>query len=340
MAAHTDVLVDVDEVLAPDAKQAINAARTFRDAHITPFADGIELRRETAISTLRLASQYGLLGLQVATTHGGGGLSAVATARVYEEIAEGCLPHAFSLEVHNNIASLVSRHATRAQQDRWLPRLLSGDAVAAFCLTEPSVGSDAAAIQCAADHSENDWVLNGEKAWVTNAAGADLFAVWAQTDVAAGWRGIAAFLVEREAKGLTVTDPYQLMGGHAMGTAGILLRDCRVRADGLISPPGEAFKVAMQGITSARIFVSAQCCGILKAGLERAISYASERKAFGRPVGSFQGLQWELVNVATQREAARLLAYRAAAAADKNLSATVEAAQAKKLQPPQRLAAW
>jgi alkylation response protein AidB-like acyl-CoA dehydrogenase len=330
VAANTVVLIDVDEALAPHEKQAVQAARTFRDEHVTPFADGIELRRETAISTLRLASQYGLLALQVATEHGGGGLSAVAAARVYEEIAEGCLAHAFSLEVHNNIANLVSRRATREQQERWLPRLLSGDAVAAFCLTEPSTGSDAAAIRCLAHHTGNDWVLNGEKAWVTNAAEADLFAIWAQTDAAAGWRGIAAFLVEREAEGLTVTDPYQLMGGHAMGTAGILLRDCRVSADGLISPPGEAFKLAMEGITSARIFVSAQCCGILNAGLERAISYVSERKAFGRPVGSFQGLQWKLVDVATQREAARLLVYRAAAAADKGLPATVEAAQAKK----------
>ena len=330
VAANTAVLIDVDEALAPHEKQTVQAARAFRDEHVTPFADGIELRRETAISTLRLASQYGLLALQVATAHGGGGLSAVAAARVYEEIAEGCLAHAFSLEVHNNIANLVSRRATKVAQDRWLPRLLSGDAVAAFCLTEPTMGSDAAAIQCKADRAGKDWVLNGEKAWVTNAAEADLFAVWAQTDAAAGWRGIAAFLVEREAKGLTVTDPYQLMGGHAMGTAGILLRDCRVSADGLISPPGEAFKLAMEGITSARIFVSAQCCGILKAGLERAISHVSKRKAFGRPVGRFQGLQWELVDVATQREAARLLVYRAAAAADNGLPATVEAAQAKK----------
>jgi alkylation response protein AidB-like acyl-CoA dehydrogenase len=330
VAAHTDVLVDVDDSLAPREKQALQAARTFRDVHITPFADGVELRRETAISTLRLASQYGLLGLHVAPEHGGGGLSAVAAARVYEEIAEGCLAHAFSLEVHNNIANLVSTRGTKGAQDSWLPRLLSGDAVGAFCLTEPNAGSDAAAIQCKADRAGSDWVLNGEKAWVTNAAEADLFAVWAQTDAAAGWRGIAAFLVDRRAEGLTVTDPYQLMGGHAMGTAGILLRDCRVPAEGLVSPPGEAFKVALQGITAARIFVSAQCCGILKAGLERAISYVSERKAFGRPVGSFQGLQWELVDVATQREAARLLVYRAAAAADKGLAATVEAAQAKK----------
>jgi alkylation response protein AidB-like acyl-CoA dehydrogenase len=330
VASHTAVLIDVDEVLAPDEKQAIQAARTFRDVHINPFADGIERRRDIAISTLRQASQFELLGLQVATTHGGGGLSAVAAARVFEEIAEGCLAHAFSLEVHNNIANLVSRRATRVQQEKWLSRLLSGEVFAAFCLTEPSMGSDAAAIRCMADRTGSEWVLNGEKAWVTNAAEADLFVVWAQTDAAAGWRGIAAFLVEREAKGLTVTDPYQLVGGHAMGTAGILLRDCRVSADGLISPPGEAFKVAMEGITSARIFVGAQCCGILKAGLQRAISYVLERRAFGRPIGSFQGLQWELVNVATQREAARLLVYRAAAAVDKGLSATVEAAQAKR----------
>src|SRR2546430_9627960 len=111
--------------------------------------------------------------------------------------------------------------------------------------------------------------------------------------------------------GLIVTDPYQLMGGHAMGTAGILLRDCRVPADGLISPPGEGFQVAMQGITAPRIFVGAQWSGILKACLQRAIRYPSRRKAFGRPVGSFKGLQWELVTVPPQPDAAPWLVNRA-----------------------------
>src|SRR5207244_12339034 len=133
--------------------------RTFRRAPMSPFGDGIELRRETAISMLRLASQHGLLGLQVPTTQGGLGLSVLAAARVYEEIAEGCLAHAFSLEVHNNIANLVSRRGTKGAQDRWLPRLLSGDAVAAFCLTEPALGSEPVAIQCTADSVGSDWVL-------------------------------------------------------------------------------------------------------------------------------------------------------------------------------------
>src|SRR5207249_12102048 len=160
------------------------AGRTFRDAHISPFADGIELRRETAISTLRLASQHGLLGLQVPTMQGGLGLSVLAAARVYEEIAEGCLAHAFSLEVHNNIANLVSTRGTQGARDRWLPRLLSGDAVAAFCLTEPAMGSDAVAIPCKADSVGSDWVLNGEEAWVTDAAGAGPFGVRGQNDAA------------------------------------------------------------------------------------------------------------------------------------------------------------
>src|SRR5437867_7089997 len=128
---------------------------------------------------------------------GGLGLSVLAAARVYEEIAEGCLAHAFSLEVHNNIANLVSTRGTRGAQYRWLPRLLSGDAVAALCLTEPAMGSDAVAIQCKADSVGGDWVLNGEEAWASNAAAADLFAVRAQTDAAAGSRRIAGCLVER-----------------------------------------------------------------------------------------------------------------------------------------------
>src|SRR5207247_10173694 len=129
----------------------------------------------------------------------------------------------FARDVHRDVAKLVGRRGTSGVQGGWLPRLVCGGVVAGFCLTEPAMGSDAVAIQCKADSVGSDWVLNGEKAWVTNAAGADLFAVWAQTDAAAGSRGIAGFLVEREAEGLTVTDPYKLMGGHAMGTAGILL---------------------------------------------------------------------------------------------------------------------
>jgi alkylation response protein AidB-like acyl-CoA dehydrogenase len=174
------------------------------------------------------------------------------------------------------------------------------------------------------------WVLNGHKAWITNGAVANLFSVYAQTDPALGWKGIVCILVEDKAPGLQRGDVYKMLGGHAMGTAELILKDCRVSEENLLIGPGDAFKAAMNGISVARAIVGAMCCGMIRASLECALDYASKRQVFGRPVAGFQGIQWQLADVATNLEASRLLTYQATLAIDRGEDANVKAAHAKK----------
>jgi len=306
----------------------IEKAKLFAHDHIVTQAETWELDRAMAVTTLRKAVAAGFGGLLVAKKFNGSGASFTDTARVLETIAAGDLGFAFSLVVHNNLAASLSKD--EAQRARYLDKMLSGEEIGAFCLTEPEVGTDAAAIKTRARRNGNGWILNGAKAWVTNAVAADIFCVYAQTDDAGGAAGIASFLVPRGTPGLTIEPAYMLLGAHAMGTSGIVLKDVHVSDDVLFLPPGRGFKGAMAGIDLARVLLSAMCCGILGRALDEALGYAAGREAFGQSILAFQGLQWQLAEVATDLEAARLLTYRAAALLDEGSSGTIAAAHAKK----------
>ncbi len=295
----------------------VELAAAFAREQVAPHAAGWELARKVPLETFRAAAEAGLAGLLVPEAQGGAGLSLTAFARVMEELASACLPFAFMLVVHNNLAGNIARNGSPDQQARFLPPLVRGERVGAFCLTEPGAGSDAAAISTSAREEagggalDGGWVLDGEKAWVTNGAVAGLFSVYAQTGPARGWRGIACLLVEGDTAGLRRPPPYDLLGGHAMGTSGLILEGCRIPAENLLLPAGRAFKAAMEGIDLARATVAAMCCGMMRCGLETALDYAAGRHVFGRPVAEHQGVQWQLADVATDLEAARLLTYAA-----------------------------
>ena len=306
----------------------IEKAKAFTRDHVNSQAETWEIERAIAETTLRKAMAAGFGGLLVAEKFKGSGASFSDTARVLETIAAGDLGFAFSLVVHNNLAASLSKDD--AQRPRHLEKMLSGEKMGAFCLTEPDVGTDAAAITTRARRDGNGWILNGAKAWVTNAVAADIFCVYAQTDDAGGAAGIASFLVPRTTPGLTIEPAYTLLGAHAMGTSGLVLKDVYASEDMMFLPPGRGFKGAMTGIDLARVLLSAMCCGILGRSLDEALSYAASRQAFGQSILAFQGLQWQLAEVATNLEAARLLTYRAAALLDDGSSGTIAAAHAKK----------
>ncbi len=311
-------------------QEIIEVARQLNRDQVIPRAAQWELQREVPVGTIRAAAGAGLAGLLVPPRYGGKGASYVATARVLEELARGCFSFAFSLVVHNNLVGNIARNGTQAQIDQYLPAMLRGERIGAFCLTEPAAGSDAASITTRAKRMDDRWELTGEKAWITNGAVADIFSVYAQTDPERGWRGIACFLVEGNTPGLQKEAPYLLMGGHAMGTNGVRLSGCRIPASSLLLGPGDGFKEAMAAIDIGRVLVAAMCCGMLQVGLECALEYAVGRRTFGRSIAQFQGLQWTLAEVATDLEAARLLTYRAAAVLDRGVRVSVEAAHAKK----------
>ncbi len=317
-------------LLTAEEANLVEIARTFAAEHITPYAADWELNRTVPVKTFREAAAVGLSGVLVPKELGGHGASHIAAAKVLEELAGACFAFTFGLWVHNNLLNAIARNGTPEQIARYVPVMLAGERVGAFCLTEPGAGSDAAAITTRAKESAHGWRLSGEKAWVTNGTHADVFGVYAQTNPAQGWRGIASFLVSGDTPGLVREAPYTLLGGHAMGVTGLRLTDCPVPEADLLFGPGDGFKAAMRGITMARTFVGASCCGILTSSLKTALTYGAKRQAFGKPLLTFQGLQWELADVATDLEAARLLTYQAAAALDQGEAAIAEAAYAKK----------
>ena len=333
----------MDADLSHRERRLIADARAFARDAVAPHAAVWERERRMPVETLRAAARLGLCGMMVGHEHGGSGIRFSAVMGVFEELATACMAFAFSLEVQNNLARSIAGHGTAAQIGRHLPALLSGETIGAFLLTEPGAGSDASAIATTALRDGGGWVIDGEKAWVTNAAGAGLLCVFAQTDAAAGWRGIAAFLVEADNPGALRGAPYEMMGGHATGTGGFSFSGCRVADDAVLLGPSAAFKEAMRGIDIARVGVGALCCGMLRDGLDRALEYAMQRRAFGQATIEFQGLQWMLADVATDLEAARLLTLTAARAIDdarsdnaqsdnarSDNSGTVAAAHAKK----------
>jgi len=195
---------------------------------------------------------------------------------------------------------------------------------------EPEVGSDATRIATSARRDGTGWVLEGEKAWITNGVAAGLMQVFAQTDAALGWRGIASFLVEGDNPGIERLPAYGMLGGHGAGVCGIRLTGVRVGEEALYLAPGEAFKGAMRGINIARVGVAAMCCGMMRSALDHALAATAGRQAFGQAIADFQGIQWMLADAATDLEASTLLMRHAAALFDQDGDAVVACAHAKK----------
>ena len=318
----------------PEGEAAVvGAARAFAREVIEPNASAWDEAGRVPGEAFREAAGRGLCGLTVPEAFGGHGLSMPAMALAVEAFASACMASAFSFVVHNNLARNLSRNGTAEQQARWLPPLIAGERIGAFLLTEPQGGSDAAAITTAARRDGNGWRLDGAKAWVSNGASADLLSVYAQTDPAGGWRGIACFIVDADAPGVIREPAYRLLGGHALGAGGFRFEGCRVGADDVLLGPGDGFKAAMAGIDFARVNVAAMCCGMLGRSLDTALSFAAGRRSFGRATLEHQGLQWLLADASTDLEAARLLTAHAAALLDGGGGGgnhTLAAAHAKK----------
>jgi alkylation response protein AidB-like acyl-CoA dehydrogenase len=318
------------ELLTPPERALLDAARRFRHEQVAPHAAAWERARQVPRETIRAAARLGLAAIEVPQAQGGQGAGFVAKALIAEELSRSCMAFAFSLINTQNVASRIATQGSAAQIERYLAPLVAGERLGGTSLTEPGAGSDFPAIATMARKVAGGWVLDGEKAWLTNAATADTIIVYAKTDAAAGTDGIAAFLIDARLPGFERLPPYGLMGGHAIGAGGIRFRDLRVEDDALFYPPGQAFKRALAGINGARTYVAAMCCGMVAEALRIALDYATRRQAFGKRLIDHQGLRWSLVDVATELEAARLLTWRAAEIIQRGEDAVLAAALAKK----------
>ena len=306
------------------------AVRAFAEERVRPLAAAVDREHRFPEEAIRAASELDLMGILIPSEYGGAGMDHVQFAICIEELARACGSTAVIVDVHNSVASEpVLLFGTESQKREWLPRLARGEVIGAFALTEPGSGSDAASLATTAERRGGGWVLNGTKAFITNAGRAGLYIVFARTSERAGAAGVTAFLVPGDAPGLRIGQVYRKMGLNGSPTGEVVLEDVFVPGSAMLAEAGRGFTVAMRALDSGRIGISAQAIGIAGAALDEAIRFTSEREQFGRPVASFQGVGFTLADMATRLEAARLMTHHAAALCSAGLPFTKEASMAK-----------
>lgn len=307
----------------------IAKAAEFAETRLRPMGEAWNRGLESPEAALREAIAL-FTPITIPAKLGGFGDSFATQVRVYEELARRDMGFTCALAVHTNVTVAMSLTPNEALRDRCLPRLLSGEAVGAFLLTEPGAGSDASAIITAARPDGEGYRVTGRKAWVTNGLYADIFAVFCQTEAGTGAKGVAALVMERACAGLVVEPALDLIGSTAMGTTDVSFADVAVAATDIAFAKGTAFKAAMFGIDVARLGVAAMCNGATMGALEAALDYGAARHAFGQPLLDHQGMQWILADTATAIEASRALTLQAAQRFDEGGPHPVLTAHAKK----------
>jgi alkylation response protein AidB-like acyl-CoA dehydrogenase len=314
-----------------DEQRAIrDLAREIARERIAPHAAHVDETEEYPGEQVKLLGQQGLMGLHIPEAYGGSGAGALAFCLAAEEVAWACAATASLLLVQNLGGYPILLAGSEPQRQRFLPRLASGEITAAFSLSEAGSGSDAAGLTCAAVRRGDRYVLNGSKMWVTNGSHAGVITVFATTDRAQRVRGVTAFLVEPGAKGLHVGKHEKKMGIRGSPTVALHFADCEVPVESRLGEEGEGFRIAMRTLEQSRPTIAAQAVGIAQAALDAATGYARERRAFDQPIGSFQGIQFMLADMAMAVQASRLLAHHAAALIDRGAPATaLEASMAK-----------
>ncbi len=312
--------------LSPVDEQLVSAAREFAREHIRPHAENWEQTR-TQPKILRTAIRQ-FTPYYLPKELGGKEASKMTLAMELEELAAADYGFTFGFEVHNHATMVAAMSENTDARDRYLPKLMDGTMVGAFLLTEPTAGSEASAIRTTARESEGGWIINGEKAWITNAASADLLLVFAQAGETS--KDIMCFFVERDSPGVELLERYDMSGAHAMGTGAFRFTDCFVPESQVAFPKGQAYKTALGGISFARFAVAAMCNGAYRDCLESAIDYANNRIQFGKPISKLQGVQFKLADELTMLEASRLLTFQAARMLDEGKDASTMVAHCKK----------
>jgi acyl-CoA dehydrogenase len=305
--------------------------REFGQREIVPLAAELDEREEFPRETLRKMADLGLMGLLVPEAYGGMGATVLDYALAMEEIAWADAAHSVVMSVNDSlVCEPIVRFGTAAQQERYLPPLARGAYLGAYCLSEPTSGSDAANMSTLARREGDGFVLNGTKSWITNGGEAGLYIVYALTSTAGPKsRGITAFLVPGDAAGLRAGAKERKLGIRASSTTQVFFEDCRVGTDAVLGQVDEGFRIAMATLDGGRIGIGAQALGIAQRALDETVRYSRERQAFGHPIADFQGLQWRMADMATRIEAARLLVYRAARMKDAGTPFGREASMAK-----------
>ncbi len=304
--------------------------REFAREELRPHAAAWDRDGRFPVELVPRLADLGLLGMTVPVEYGGSGLDALTMATTIEALAWGDGGVALSVAAHNSLcAGHIAAFGSEAQRRKYLPRLASGEALGAWCLTEPGAGSDAAAIRTRAERRGDRWVLDGTKVFVTNGSLAGTYVVMAVTTPGAGRKGISAFVVERGSRGLEVGRKEDKLGVRSSDTAEVHLAGCEVPCEQLIGDAGEGYTQATRVLERGRIGIAAMAVGIGNAALEASLGYAQERVAYGRPIADLQAIQFMLADMATEMDAAWLLTEHAAGLADRGMPFRRAASMAK-----------
>jgi len=320
----------MDFELTEEQQMIRKMARDFAEKEIAPIAKETDAEGKFPWETLRKMAALGFLGLPFPEEYGGAGADNVSLAIAMEEIARVCGSTAITLDAHTSLCcEPIYLFGTEAQKQKYLPRLCSGEWIGAFGLTEPGAGSDAGGTKTRAVRDGNEWVINGQKCFITNGSVADVMIITAITNPEQSTRGISSFIVEKGTPGFRPGRDEEKMGLKGSITSELFFEDCRIPAENLLGKENQGFKQFLITLDAGRIAISAMALGLAQGAFERALAYSKERVQFGQPICNFQAIQWMLADMATGIDAARLLIYRAAWLKDRGMPYTKEAAMAK-----------
>ena len=316
----------------PTEEQEIlrRTVREFAEAEIGPHVMEWDESQHFPMDLLPKLAALGLMGIQFPDEYGGSAMSAVDYCICIEELARVCPAIALSVAAHNGLCTAhIAMFGNDAQKKQYLPRLVAGEVLGAWGLTEANAGSDAAGMRTTATRQGTCWVLNGSKTFITHGRIGGVMVAMAVTDRAKGHRGISAFVLEHGTPGMSAGKKENKLGMRASDTSEVLFQDCRLPADALLGEEGQGFINTLQVLDAGRIGIAALSVGLAQGAYEAARRYAKERRQFGQPIAAFQAIQWKLADNATRIEAARLLTYRAAYLKDRGMRTTKESSMAK-----------
>lgn len=309
--------------LNDDERAITEMARDFADEYLAPNALEWDEQKHFPVDVLRKAGSLGMGGIYIGEDVGGSGLRRLDAVRIFEQLATGCPAIAAYISIHNMVAWMIDNYGNAEQRNQWLPRLTSMEWLGSYALTEPGVGSDAAALSTKAVRDGDDYLLTGVKQFISGAGSTDVYVIMARTGDA-GARGISAFIVPADTPGISFGANEKKMGWNAQPTRQVILDNARVPAANMLGAEGDGFRIAMNGLNGGRLNIAACSLGGGQAALEKSVAYLAQRKAFNSRLLDNPALQFQLADMRTSLEAARTLLWRAAAALDADADDKVE----------------
>ncbi len=307
-----------------------DTARKFARKVLAATAMERDRTKEFPAENLKKMGELGYMGMMIPTEYNGVGIDTVGYVLALSEMAYSCASTAVVMAVHNcPVCESIYRFGTEEQKQKYLKPLAAGKYIGAFALTEPHAGSDPANISTTAVREGDYYVINGNKRFITTGKNSGLVIVMAKTDITKTHQGISAFIVEKETPGLMVGKVEDKIGLRSSDTTDLVFEDCRVPAENMLGAEGHGFKIAMVVLDAGRIGIAAQSFGVAQAALDAAVAYARDREQLGQPISNFQGIRWEIAEMATEVEAARQLTLYAAALKDRGEKYTAQASMAK-----------